>query len=176
MSDYLGGDGSRTFNDLTEYLEEARMTPAGWLWVDCPIKPTTVYDMEAVYINITTALECAVPPSIIDEFGILRKVKAQLMKNLVIVSTEPSNPDYVIVAAGQLLYHIVWPSDGTVSTIATSIGARLQPYNALPTTVVFDRYGNVSAKDHERERRSIGVCVLVLTTSLSLHLFPTEKS
>ena len=112
----------------------------------------------------------AVPPSIIDEFGILRKVKAQLMKNLVIVSTEPSNPDYVIVAAGQLLYHIVWPSDGTVSTIATSMGARLQPYNALPTTVVFDRYGNVSAKDHERERRAIGVCAgtynLTLTSPL----------
>ena len=29
MSDYLGGDGSRTFNDLTEYLEEARKTPTG---------------------------------------------------------------------------------------------------------------------------------------------------
>ena len=28
------------------------------------------------------------------------------------MSTEPSNPDYVIVDAGQLLYHIVWPSDG----------------------------------------------------------------
>ena len=74
------------------------------------------------------------------------------------MSTEPSNPDYVIVDAGQLLYHIVWPSDGTVSTIATSMGARLQPCNALQTTVVFDRYGNVSAKDHERERRAIGVC------------------
>ena len=93
------------------------------------------------------------PPSIIDKFGILRKgSKAQLMKKLVIVSTEPSNPDYVIVDAGQLLYHVVWPSDGTVSTIATSMVAKLQPYNALPTTVVFDRYGNVSAKDHERER------------------------
>ena len=136
----------------------------------------TVHDMEAVYNNITTVLECAVPPSIIDEFGIPRKVKAQLMKNVVIVSTEHSNTDYVIVAAGQLLYHIVWPSDGTVSTIATSMGARLQPCNALPTTVVFDRYGNVSAKDHERERRAIGVCVPVLTASLSLHLFPTEKS
>ena len=150
----------------------------------------TVYDMEAVYINITTVLECAVPPSIIDEFGILRKVKAQLMKNLVIVSTEPCNPDYVIGAAGQLLYHIVWPSDGTVSTIATSMGARLQPYNALPTTVVSDRYGNVSAKDHERERyrcvcwylqphshftssQALSVCVPVFTTSLSLHLFPS---
>ena len=40
MSEYLGGDGSRTFNDLTEYLEEARKTPTGWLWVDCLIKPT----------------------------------------------------------------------------------------------------------------------------------------
>ena len=52
--------------------------------------------------------------------------------------------------AGQLLYHIVWASGGTVSTIITSKGATLQPYNALPTTVVFVRYGNVSAKDHER--------------------------
>ena len=60
--------------------------------------------------------------------------------------------------AGQLLYHIAWPNGGTVSTIAASIGAKLQPYNAVPTTVVFDRYGNVSAKDHERERRATGVC------------------
>ena len=134
----------------------------------------TVYDMEAVYINITTVLECAVPPSIIDEFGILRKVKAQLMKNLVSVSTEPSNPDYVIVDAGQLLYHIVWPSDGTVSTIATSMGARLQPYNALPTTVVFDHYGNVSAKDHERERRAIGVCARTYNLALISPLLNRE--
>ena len=130
----------------------------------------TVYDMEAVYINITTVLECAVPPSIIDEFGILRKVKAQLMKNLVIVSTAPSNPDYVIVAAGQLLYHIVWPSDGTVSTIATSMGAKLQPYNAqlCLTATAMCRLRNMKG--------ALSVCVLVLITSLSLHLFPTEKS
>ena len=129
----------------------------------------TVYDMEAVYINITTVLECAVPPSIIDEFGILRKVKAQLMKNLVIVSTAPSNPDYVIVAAGQLLYHIVWPSD-TVYTIATSMGAKLQPYNAqlcLTATAMY-RLRNMKG--------ALSVCVLVLITSFSLHLFPTEKS
>ena len=109
------------------------------------------------------------PPSIIDEFCILRKgSKAQLMKKLAIVSTEPSNSDYVIVDAGELLYHIVWPSDCTVSTIATSMGARLQPYNSLLTTVVFDRYCNVSAKDHERERRAIGVCVCVGTYNLTL--------
>ena len=124
----------------------------------------TVYDMEAVYINITTVLECAVPPSIIDEFGILRKVKAQLVKNLVIVSTEPSNPDYVIVYAGQLLYHIVWPSDGTVSTIATSMGAKLQ---LCLTAMAMCRLRIMIGND------ALLVCVLVLTTSLSLHLFPS---
>ena len=144
-----------------------------------------VYDMEALFsqllivgqnrnINLETVFEyelCAAPPSIIYEVGIPRKrSKAQLMKKPAIVSFEPSNPDYIMVDAGQLLYHIVWPSDGTVSTIASSMGARLQPYNALPTTVVFDRYGNVSAKDHERERRAIGVCAgnhnLTLTSTL----------
>ena len=78
---------------------------------------------------------------------------------LAVVSTEPSNPDYVIVDTGQLLYHIIaWPSGGTVSTFATSMATKLQPYNALPTTVVFDRYGKVSAKDHGRERSTTGVC------------------
>ena len=68
----------------------------------------TVYDMEALFsqllivgqsrnINLATLFEyelCAVPPSIIDEFGILRNgSKAQLMKKLAIVSTEPSNSE-----------------------------------------------------------------------------------
>ena len=47
-----------------------------------------------VYINITTVLECAVPPSIIDEFGILRKVKAQLMKKI-LLSCRPSPPTQI---------------------------------------------------------------------------------
>ena len=47
----------------------------------------------------------------------------------------------------------------TVATIATSMGAKLQSYNAFPTTVtvVVDRYDNVSGKDHERERRATGM-------------------
>ena len=45
MSDSLGGDGgddSHTFDDLTAYLEEARKTPTGRLWMDCLIKPTHI--------------------------------------------------------------------------------------------------------------------------------------
>ena len=94
-----------------------------------------VHGMEALFsrlliigqsrnINVATVFEyelCAEHPSIIDEFG------RQLVKKIAIVSTEPSNPDYVIVDAGQLLYHIAWPSGGTVSIIATSMGAKLQP-------------------------------------------------
>ena len=52
--------------------------------------------------------------------------------------------------AGQLLYHITWPSGGTVSTVALSTGAKPESYNALPVTVVFDRYGNGSAKNNQR--------------------------
>ena len=86
---------------------------------------------QSTNINLATVFEyelCAVHPSIIDEFGILLKMsKGQLVKKIAIVSTEPFNPDYVIVDAGQLLYHIAWPSGRTVSTIATSMGAKLQP-------------------------------------------------
>ena len=57
------------------------------------------------------------------------------------------------------------------------MGAKRQPCNALLTTVVFDRYGKVSATVRIMQgNEALSVCVLVLTTSLSLHLFPTEKS
>ena len=55
------------------------------------------------------------------------------------------------------------------------MGNKLHPYNALPTTVVFDRYSNGSAKDHAMERRATSVCAGNYT-SLSPHLLPTEKS
>ena len=84
-------------------------------------------------INLATVFEyelCSVPPSIIDEFGILRKgCKAQLVKKLAVASTEPSNPDDVIMDAWQLLYHIVWPSGGTVSP-----SLRAWEPNCSPTT------------------------------------------
>jgi hypothetical protein len=131
----------------------------------------TIYDMEALFsrllivgqtrnVNLKSVFEyelCAVPPSIFDDFGLLRKGhKANLVKKVAILSTKPSPPEEVIVDAGQLLYHIVWPCGGTVSTVATSMGTRLQPYSGIPTKVIFDRYGNMSAKDHERSRRAGG--------------------
>jgi hypothetical protein len=145
----------------------------------------TIYDMEALFsrllivgqsrnVSIASVFEyelCGVPPSILDEYGLLRKGnKSNLLKRLAILSTEPCPPDEVIVDAGQLLYHIVWPCGGTVSTVATSMETRLQAYRGIPIKVIFDRYGSVSAKDHERSRRaggdSAGTYNITLTSPL----------
>ena len=144
-----------------------------------------IYDMEALFSrllifgqNRNTSLVsvfeyelCAVPSSIIDEFGFIRKGnKANIVEKLAIISSEPRPPDDVIVDGGQLLYHIVWPCGGTISTVATRMATRLKNYTVIPTKIIFDRYGNVSAKDHERSRRAGGAVPaeynLTLTSSL----------
>ena len=48
----------------------------------------------------------------------------------------------------------VWPCGGTISTVATSKATRLKNYSVIPTKISFDRYDNVSAKDHERSLRA----------------------
>ena len=130
-----------------------------------------IYDMEALFSrllifgqNRNTSLVsvfeyelCAVPSFIIDEFGFIRKGnKANIVEKLAIISSEPRPPDDVIVDGGQLLYHIVWPCGGTISTVATRMTTRLKNCTVIPTKIIFDRYGNVSAKDHERSRRAGG--------------------
>ena len=100
---------------------------------------------------------CAVPFFIIDDFGFIRKgIKANIVKKLATISTEPCPSNKVFVDGGQLVYHIVWPCGGTISTVATSIATRLKNYSVIPTKIFFYRYGNVSAKDHERSRRAGG--------------------
>lgn len=141
------------------------------------------YDMEALFsrllivgqtrnISLSSVFEyelCGVPSSILDEFGLLRKGnKANLVKKIAISSTNVTGPDEVIVDGGQLLYHVVWPCGGTVSTIAASMGTRLKRYSGIPTTVIFDRYSSVSAKDHERFRRADG------SQANTVHLTPTS--
>ena len=58
---------------------------------------------------------CAVPPSLVDEYGCLRKEnKAVLMHRLVVKRSQLQRPDVVIVDTQQLLYHVVWPCGGSV--------------------------------------------------------------
>ena len=91
---------------------------------------------------------CAVPPSLVDEYGCLRKGnKDPLVERL---GVKLQLPDVVIVDAQQLMYHVIWPCGGTVE----SLNARLDMYGPAEKILVFDRYDDVSAKDHEGQRRA----------------------
>ena len=66
------------------------------------------------------------PASLIDEYGCLRKGnKSVLTQRLGVIDSNPNGPDVVLVDASQLMYHVVWPSTGTVADLAASMGKRL---------------------------------------------------
>ncbi len=123
-------------------------------------------------MNILFAYElCAVPSSLMDEHGSLRKGnKSDLVKRLGILETLPTAPDAVIIDVSQLFYHIVWPHGGVPADLIASIKGRLSHYpNDSDKIVVFDKYQGVSAKDHERKRRAGEVVIdyeLSITCSL----------
>jgi len=54
-----------------------------------------------------------------------------------------------------MLYHIVWPHRGDASDLSENIKRRLSCYSTgTEQVLVFDRYDDLSAKDHERMRRA----------------------
>ena len=55
----------------------------------------------------------------------LTPVPPMLVKCLGVSATTPPAADIVLVDAGQLLYHVVWPVAGTAEDLATSFDARL---------------------------------------------------
>ncbi len=129
---------------------------------------STVYDMETIFLRLITLGQtrhmelapifefelCAVPPSLIDEFGCLRKgTKSTLVHKLSISQSESSAAEVVVIDAQQLLYHVVWPVDGNVSVLAASMKKRLDKYSDSKTVLVFDKYEEFSPKDQERIRR-----------------------
>ena len=70
-----------------------------------------------------------VPAALIDEYGCLRRGdKAVLVKFLSVSVMTPCAPNVVLVYAGQLLYHVVWPVSRTTGDLAASFGTRLAHY------------------------------------------------
>ncbi len=135
------------------------------------VKGKPVYDLEALFAHLLVvgqqhgiALKdvfnhelSPVPPSIIDEFGCLRKSdKSGLVKKLGVPDENPTFPNVVLVDASQLLYHIVWPVAGTIRDIASTINARLANTYTVAgakTLIIFDHYSDEpTAKDHEMTR------------------------
>ncbi len=99
---------------------------------------------------------CAVPSLLISEHGCLRKGnKAGLVKHLGVLEMLPTTPDVVVVDVLQLFYHIVWRHGGSPSDLIASIQGRLSHYsNGIEKIIVFDKYQDVSAKEHERKQRA----------------------
>lgn len=83
----------------------------------------------------------------------------------------PTAADSVIVDVSQLFYHMVWPHGGSPSDLIASIQGNLNRYpDGIEKIVVFDKYQDVSAKDHEIMRRAGEVIIdyeLSITSPLS---------
>ena len=129
-----------------------------------------VYDLEGIFLRLLMVgkqrdiqLETifsyelsAVPTSIIDEYGCLRKGnKSNLANRLAVIEKNPLQPCIVIVDVQQLLYHICWPHGGDASCLVNNIQQHMEKYpSKCEKILVFDKYEDNSAKDHERMRRA----------------------
>ena len=82
-----------------------------------------VFDLESIFLHLLVVGQqremellsifgyelCAVPPSLMDEYGCLRRRnKAILVHKLRVKHHKPPRPDVIIVDVEQLLYHVVW--------------------------------------------------------------------
>ena len=141
-------------------------------------KPVTVqdkkiYDMELIFShlllighqrNISLLMLfkyelSAVPLSIVDEFGFLRKGDKSVIvrKCLGFVEQNPMDSSIIIVDGSQLLFHTRWPIPGTgkVSDLVSGINEKMKRYpSSTEKLIIFDKYDEVSAKGHERQRRN----------------------
>ena len=104
---------------------------------------------------------CSVPSSLLDEHSCLRKAnKSGLVKRLGVLEVSPTAPDTIVVDVSQLFYHTVWPHGGNLSDLIASIKGRINRYpDVAEKIIVFDKYKDISAKDHERLRRAGDVVI-----------------
>ena len=69
---------------------------------------------------------CAVPSSLIDEYGCLRKgIKTPLTKCLGVMQPSAPAPNIIILNAQQILHHITGPHDGDVIVLVDSVKSNL---------------------------------------------------
>ena len=115
------------------------------------VKGKAIYDIETLFSRLlVVGQECSidiadvfqfelspVPPALIDEYGCLRKGdKAVHVKSLSVSVMTPCAPNVVLVDAGQLLYHVVWPVSRTTGDLAASFGTRLAHYPPISKIII----------------------------------------
>ena len=109
-----------------------------------------VFDLESIFLRLLIVGQpifgyeiCAVPPSLVERLGVKH--------------AQPQLPDYRSnrgCPTVDVSYHVIWPYGGTVDVLAESLNAPLAMCGPAEKILVFDRYDDVSAKDHERQRRA----------------------
>ena len=100
-----------------------------------------------------------VPFSLFDQYGdMLSGTKSTLTHRLAQYIPNTDTPNLVIVDGIELIYHVVWPQNGTVHTLCESMVSRVADVNIVDDVyIVFDRYKTGSIKEHERVRRTKGM-------------------
>ena len=135
------------------------------------VKGKAIYDIETLFsrllvvgqgcnIDIADVFQfelSPVPPALIDENGCLRKGdKAVLVKSLSVSVMTPCASNVVLVDAGHLLYHVVWPVSGTTGDLAANFGTRLAHYPPVSKTIIlFDRYDQDAPSPKGRGRAKV---------------------
>ena len=104
-------------------------------------------------------------PTLVDEYGCFRKgATCMLVKCLRVCDSTSTAPDVVLVDAGELLHHVVWPVIGIAEDWLQA--------SALdcPTTILFPQFiiiqDATNTKDHKRTRRGIARAVRLTPNAL----------
>ena len=72
------------------------------------------------------------------------------IERLRILKANSSVPDVVLIDGLQLIYHVVWPSSGTVSDLAAGMGPQLIRYNTKTVVIFCQR-----PREAEKSRREL---------------------
>lgn len=105
------------------------------------------------------------PAALFDDYGLMRKTsKSQLMKKVTVVKHSSPPIEATIIDGNEQIYHVTWPKTATVDVFVQYFGRAIDRAMESDSTavesgehqmfVVFDRYFDLSIKNHERDRRS----------------------
>ena len=107
------------------------------LKLNLKIGDKTAFDLETIFLllpllQLAPIFQyelCTIPPSLIGQYGCLRKGNRYVLANrLVLKHVSAPAPYIVIVDMQYMLYHIVWPHGGDASDLSENIKRRLSCY------------------------------------------------
>ena len=130
----------------------------------------TAFDLETIFLRLLMVGQkrqlqlasifqyelCTILPSLIHEYGCLRKGNKSIPANRLRLKQVSAPAPYIaIVDMQHMLYHIAWSHGGDGSDLGEHIKRFLSRYCVgTEQVLVFDRYDDLSAKYHERVRHA----------------------